>query len=198
MTVLINLLGSPSAGKSTAAGKLFSYLKDLNLNVEFVPEYVKSWAWDKRTISPYDQFYFFGKEAHNQSHLFNKVDFVISDSPVLLTAFYHLYYNNDHALREVCKDFYEMAEKIDNVQVVNFFLPRKKKYNSKGRYQTQEQADAIAEMLKNYLKIDCYPYIEVDCKDSERVDFMVKELKKITNDFEGLLDESITLDNTGT
>ena len=90
MTILINLLGSPSAGKSTAARKLFSRLKDMYLNVEFVPEYVKSWAWDNREIKPYDQFYFFGKEAHNQSHLFNKVDFIISDSPVLLTAVYHM------------------------------------------------------------------------------------------------------------
>lgn len=183
MTVLINLLGSPSAGKSTAAGKLFSYLKDLNMNVEFVPEYVKSWAWDQRKISPYDQFYFFGKEAHNQSHLFNKVDFIISDSPVLLTAFYHMYYNKENALREICKNFYDMAERLDNVKVINFYLPRKKAYNSKGRYQTQEQADGIAELLKHFLEVECYPYIEVTCPDSERVEFMVNELKKVTDLF---------------
>lgn len=188
MTVLINLLGSPSAGKSTAAGKLFSRLKDMYLNVEFVPEYVKSWAWDNRKISPYDQFYFFGKEAHNQSHLFNKVDFIISDSPVLLTSFYHLYYNHDNALREICHDFYDMADKLDNVKVINFFLPRKKRYIARGRYQTEEQADEIADTLKKFLEIECYDYIEVNCPDEERTDFMVNELRKLTNNFEGMAD----------
>ena len=189
MTILINFLGSPSAGKSTTAGKLFTRLKDMDLNVEYVPEYVKSWAWDKRTISPYDQFYFFGKEAHNQSHLFNKVDFVISDSPVLLTAFYHLYYNGDNALREICKDFYEMAEKLDNVKVLNFFLPRKKKYQTKGRYQTEEQANDVARLLKAFLTVENYPYIELDCADKDRVDCIVEELSKVTNNFEGLGDD---------
>lgn len=179
MTVLINLLGSPSAGKSTAAGKLFAYLKDQEASVEFVPEYVKSWAWDKRTISPYDQFYFFGKEAHNQSHLFNKVDFVISDSPVLLTAFYHMYYNKDNALREICKDFYDMAERIDNVKVINFFLPRKKKYISAGRYQTEEQADYIAKLLRDFLVIENYPFIDVTCEDDERVEFMMDKIRRV-------------------
>ena len=188
MTILINLLGSPSAGKSTAAGKLFSRLKDMYLNVEFVPEYVKSWAWDNREIKPYDQFYFFGKEAHNQSHLFNKVDFIISDSPVLLTAFYHLYYNKDNALREICKDFYEMAERLDNVQVVNFFLPRKKKYIKRGRYQTEKQADEVAIVLKKFLEIECYDFIEVDCPDEKRTEFMVDKLRQMTNNFAGLTD----------
>lgn len=180
MTVLINLLGSPSAGKSTTAGKLFAYLKDLQLNAEFVSEYVKSWAWDKRTITPYDQFYFFGKEAHNQSHLFNKVDFIISDAPVLITAFYHLYYNHNNSLREICKDFYDMAERVDHVKVLNFLLPRKKKYNSAGRYQTEEQSDEIAVYLRKFLDVECYPYVFVDCNDDERVDFILEEVRKVT------------------
>ena len=189
MTILINFLGSPSSGKSTTAGKLFTRLKDMNLNVEYVQEYVKSWAWDQRKISPYDQFYFFGKEAHNQSHLFNKVDFIISDSPVLLTAFYHMHYNGDNALREICKDFYDMASRIDNVETLNFFLPRKKAYNPKGRYQTQEQADKIAELLKAWLTVECYPFEELDCPDEYRVDAIIDRLKIATNGFEGYLDE---------
>ena len=183
MTVLINFLGSPSAGKSTTAGKVFAALKDLNLNAEYVPEYVKSWAWDNREIRPYSQLYFLGKEAHNQSHLFNKVDFIISDSPVLLTAFYHWHYNNDNALREICRDFYEMAERIDGVKTVNFFLPRKKEYQTQGRYQTKEQADQIAELLQWWLKIECYPYEYLDCDDEYRVEEILKYLKQLTRGF---------------
>ena len=170
MTVLINLIGQPSCGKSTAAAKLFARMKDMGLNCEYTQEYVKGWVWDGRKISPYDQFTIFGREAYNQSHLFNKVDFIISDSPVMLTAFYHLYYNKDNALREICKDFYEMAERIDHVHTFNFYLPRMKQYKQEGRYQTEEEANEVARMLKAWLEVEAYPFIPLDCPDEQRVD----------------------------
>lgn len=179
MTILINLLGAPSVGKSTTAGRLFAKLKGMDLNAEYVQEYVKQWVYIGRTVSPYDQFHLFGQEAHNQSHLFNKVDFIISDSPVMLTAFYHLYANGDNALREVCKDFYDMAERLDNVKVLNFLLPRKKEYQNVGRFHTQEQADEIEHLLRCFLEVEAYPYEELTCPDEERVDKIMKCLSEV-------------------
>lgn len=179
MTILINLLGAPSVGKSTTAGRLFAKLKGMDLNAEYVQEYVKQWVYIGRKVSPYDQFHLFGQEAHNQSHLFNKVDFIISDSPVMLTAFYHLYANGDNALREVCKDFYDMAERLDNVKVLNFLLPRKKGYQNVGRYHTQEQADEIEHLLRCFLEVEAYSYEELTCPDEERVDKIMKCLSEV-------------------
>ena len=188
MTILINLLGAPATGKSTTAGRLFARLKEMELNTEYVQEYVKDWAWDNRKVSKYDQFYIFGKEAHNQSHLFNKVDIVISDSPVMLTAFYHLYANGDNALREVCKDFYDMAHSLDNVTVLNFLLTRKKRYQTKGRFHSQQQADEIDNLLRCFLKVEAYPYIELTCPDEDRIDVIMEKLKELTNNFEGMVE----------
>lgn len=183
MTILINFLGAPSVGKSTTAGKLFAKLKDWELNAELVQEYVKGWAWDGRTVSPYDQFYFFGKEVHNQSHLFNKVDFVIADSPVILAAFYHMQRNKENSLRDACKAFYTMAEKIDNVKIVNFLLTRKKKYQTKGRFHTQEQADEIERLLRCFLSVENYEFIELTCADEDRIDVIIETLSLMTNGF---------------
>ena len=185
MTILINMLGCPSSGKTSLSAKLFAQLKAMDLNAEYTSEYVKGWAWEGKKVGPFDQFYIFGKETHNQSRLFDKVDFIISDSPVMLTAFYHYFYNGNEALNEVCHNFYNLAEEA-GVQVINFFLPRKKKYIAKGRYQTQEEADALAFQLKEWLNKEDYEYIELDCADKERLNTVMDYLKMMTGGFNGM------------
>ena len=185
MTILINMLGCPSSGKTSLSAKLFAQLKAMDLNAEYTSEYVKGWAWEGKKVGPFDQFYIFGKETHNQSRLFDKVDFIISDSPVMLTAFYHYFYNGNEALNEVCHNFYNLAEEA-GVQVVNFFLPRKKKYIAKGRYQTQEEADALAFQLKEWLNKEGYVYEELTCSDKERINVVLETLREMTGGFDGM------------
>lgn len=185
LTILINMLGCPSSGKTSLSAELFAQLKAMDLNVEYTSEYVKGWAWEGKKVGPFDQFYIFGKETHNQSRLFNKVDFIISDSPVMLTAFYHYFYNGNEALNNVCHNFYELVEEA-GVRVVNFFLPRKKKYIAKGRYQTQKEADALAFQLKEWLNKEGYEYKYLDCSDKERINIVLEELKEMTGGFNGM------------
>lgn len=174
--VLIGFVGAPSCGKSTTAAKLFSRLKDMGLNAELVTEFCKSWAWDDREITPYSQFYFFGKQSYAESRLFNKVDYIVTDSPVLLSAFYQEYYNKDFSLSYPCKEFYKKVAK-DNIKVINFFLPRKKGYQNAGRLHTQEQSDQIATLLKEWLCKEGYKYEFLDCADEERIDKIMEKLK---------------------
>lgn len=185
MTVLINMLGCPSSGKTSLSAKLFAQLKAMDLNAEYTSEYVKGWAWEGKKVGPFDQFYIFGKETHNQSRLFDKVDFIISDSPVMLTAFYHYYYNGNTALNEVCHNFYTLAEQA-GVKVINFFLPRKKKYITKGRYQTEVQADQVARDLMDWLDTEKYPYEVLECPDKERINVVLERIKETVGDLEGM------------
>jgi nicotinamide riboside kinase len=184
--VVLNLIGAPSVGKSTTAAKLFGELKALNLNVEYSPEVVKSWVYEGKKVSKYDQYYLFGCECHNQSRLFNSVDFIISDSSPILAAFYNYYYNKgDNSLAPACKEFYrKIAE--DNIKVISFFLPRKKKYVAKGRYQTQSEAEEVALQLKDWLDREGYDYYYVDCPDKDRLNVILDILREVTGDFNGM------------
>ena len=189
MAFLINLFGAPSSGKSTLAGELFAKLKSMDLNAELTWEFVKNWTWEMHSVGPFDQLYILGKEVHQQSRLFGKVDFIISDSPCALASFYQLYSYQDSSLIGVCKAFYERAEKLSNVKVLNFLLPCRKKYQTKGRYHSQEEAQQIDEFLRAFLKVEQYPYEVLDCPDSERIGRILERLKEVTNNFEGLRNE---------
>ena len=174
---VIELIGSPSVGKSTTASQLFGALKSLGFNSELALECIKPLVYKGIKITPYTQYAIFGQEVAQLSNFFNKVKFIVSDSSPLLAAYYNYHYNNkDNSLSSACKGFYEKA-KQDGVQVFNFFLPRKKAYNSLGRFQNEQQADQIAIELREWLDAEGYSYSYLDCPDEDRVNRIIECLK---------------------
>lgn len=185
MTLIVNFLGQPSSGKSTTAVRLYSKLKEMDLNVEYSPEVVKTWCYTGQKVTKYDQYYLFGSEVYQQSRLFNAVDIIISDSSPILAAFYNYYYNDgDSSLSPACKEFYRKVAE-DNINVVNFLLPRKKKYINRGRYQTEEQANEVAVLLEEWLDQEGYTYERLDCRDEKRLDVILGILKDLIGGFDG-------------
>ena len=186
MTVVVNLVGQPSCGKTSTSVKLLAYLKEKGVEVEYCPEAAKTYLYDGKKINKYMQFTLFGSECTTQSRLFGSVDVVISDSSPILAAFYEYFYNGDNALSPACKEFYKKA-KEDGIKVINFFLPRKKKYNPKGRYQNEQEASDVATKLKEWLTWEGYDYRFLDCPDEERIEKIMEVLKDATNNFEGMV-----------
>ena len=175
MTVLINLFGSSSAGKSSLMADLFTALKLKGYTVEMCPEIVKQWAWDGMFPNKYDQYFLMGQEIKQQSRLFGKVDFAISDSPVLQNAFYNWYLNGEDNLYQPSIDYRIMAVQ-DGHEFRNFMLFRNKPFESKGRYQTAEEADKIAIKLVDYLEMHGFHYPVLNGKDHERTEQILEHL----------------------
>ena len=180
MAVMIALEGSPGCGKSTLAAKLFSRLKEMGLNVELALEYCKGYAIEQREITPYSEYYFFGKQSHIESTLFHKTDYIVSDSPSCLAGYYQYYYNGDNSLSEACKAFYKRAAE-DGVIVLNFFLPMRKKYNPKGRFQSLEESKRIDVEMREWLDREGYKYELLDCPDKQRIDRIIERLKEVVD-----------------
>lgn len=152
MKKIICLYGGPGTGKTTTMAGIFYKLKAMGFNCEMNPEYIKDWVWEGRGIKPGDQTYFFAKMARKERiYMDAEVDFIITDSPLILTHFYGLKYDqyeqkhntslmmlkNHH---EICKD---KGYKVDH-----FFLERVKSYNPEGRYQTEDEARTIDDEIK--------------------------------------------------
>lgn len=178
MTKVINLYGGPGTGKSTNAARLFTLLKDSHKNAELVTEYVKQWAWENRKPVDYDQFYFFGKQARKEYSLFGKVDYIVTDSPTLLTSYYASVYGTEEQkslFRDMSSTYYKMCSD-KGVEHIHVFLKRDKLYNPAGRFQTEAEAKAIDEDLKKYLISMGVSFVEVVASEEGLLAFASKHL----------------------
>jgi tRNA uridine 5-carbamoylmethylation protein Kti12 len=144
---VINLFGSPGTGKSTTAAGLFFLMKTAGLSVELISEYAKQMVWDERSRMFQDQIYLTAKQNHKQDMLRGKVDYCITDSPLLLGLHYAApdYYPS---YRVLLKEIWNSYENI------NFFLTRVKPYVAVGRNQNEEESNRISlgivDMLNHY------------------------------------------------
>jgi len=173
-TVLINFIGEPGSGKSTLGAQIFTELKIRGYNVEFVNEFVKTWTYTNRKVDKFGQYHIFGMETENQSRLFNKVDYIIADSPVLLTSFYQRYYWGSDTLINPVKEFYKNAEE-EGVKTCNILIDRKFDYNQKGRFQTEEESIEIHKLLIDFMNENGYNYYYLNASVEDRI----KEVLKI-------------------
>lgn len=150
MSLIINLFGAPGAGKSTTRAGIFYRLKLLGYNTEEVPEFAKDLTWEDRKFALGVQPYVFGKQLKNMLRVMGKVDIVITDSPVLLCAYYAEKYPTGAAQDMFHQNVLNTHEVL--CPALNYYLRRVKKYNPSGRNQTEAESDAIGEELYQWLR----------------------------------------------
>lgn len=167
-TKVINLIAGPGAGKSTLAADLYARMKRNRMKVEMVREVAKEWVWQGREIGPFEQLAILGEQIHKESALFGKVDYVVTDSPVLLGAFYMSNNHNQKFANQFVKDYYNFA-KQQGVVFLNAVLPRTKEYDTEGRLETKSEAIEIDERIVEYLDDHWYDYVlhSPHCDDDE-------------------------------
>lgn len=143
--LVINLFGVPGAGKSTGAAYIFYQLKIHGVNAELVPEFAKDKVWEQNDEVFKNQSYIFGKQSYRIGRCADKVDVIVTDSPLPLSIFY----NNDKRLTEnFNKSVMDVFNSYNNI---NYLLLRTKPYNPAGRIQSESESDALAEPIKNLL-----------------------------------------------
>lgn len=146
--IVVNLFGVPGAGKSTGAAYIFSNLKQRGINAELVTEFAKDMVWENNTEVFKNQAYIFGTQSFRISRCQDKVDVIVTDCPLFLTAFY----NKSSILG---KQFNDVVFNVFNsYNNVNYFIDRVKDYNPIGRLQTEKESQALRQpmlqMLKDY------------------------------------------------
>jgi len=135
--LVVNLFGVPGSGKSTGAAYIFAMLKMNGVNAELVTEFAKDKVWEESSEVFKNQTYIFGKQNFRQSRCKDKVEVIVTDSPLPLSMYYNciLMPSFDEMVMDV---FYTYKN-------VNFLLQRTKPYNPAGRFQTEDESDNMKE-----------------------------------------------------
>jgi hypothetical protein len=113
-------------------------------------------------ISTYDQIYLLGKQVRRESLVYGKVDYIVTDSPVMIAAYYAQKYCPQliaEGVTDSAVSFYKQAAD-DGHRHVHVYLQRSKGYNPSGRYQTEEQAKVIDGELRTFLEKQGFPLID--------------------------------------
>ena len=85
-----------------------------------------------------------------------KVDVIVTDSPLILS----IIYQTDPRLGQ---EFNDLVMKIFNsYDNMSYFLRRVKPYNPVGRFQTEEESDALSEKIKSTFDKIGIPLTEID------------------------------------
>lgn len=150
-TKVINIVGGPGAGKSTITAGVFYELKKRALNAEISSEYAKDLVYENRSETFKDELYIFSKQAHRLFRLKNKVDYIVTDRPLIMSVVYSQFYNPEtnewnEAFNEIVRQTWS---RYDNYV---YLINRVKDYQHEGRNESYEQAVELDKLFKEKLE----------------------------------------------
>lgn len=152
MTFVVNFFGGNGSGKSTLATGCFSLLKLHGINAEYVNEYAKDRTWEGTLDITYNPIYIVAKQEQKQFRLNNKVDVMITDSPLIIAECY----TEDPVAIDLSR---KLFKRYDNL---NFYINRVKPYNPKGRRESELEASLVAQKMLDSLRDNKQNYTEID------------------------------------
>jgi hypothetical protein len=181
---VINLYGGPGAGKSTTAAGLFYLMKLTGFRCELVTEYAKDLVYSNRTDMFAHQEFILAEQHHRISRLKDKVDWVITDSPLLLSTVYPRDFWGEGELLNKFNEF--VCELDSQYNSINYFIKRRKEYQTFGRPHTESQAKEKDSIIENMLQHNnvIYNVINADqhsCKIIHSDVVMLQEEMKYEN-----------------
>lgn len=173
MSLVVNFIAAPSAGKSSLMADVFAKLKWKNIDAEMVTEYAKDLVWEERTQTFKNEIYIFAKQHHRLFRLNNKVDIIITDRPLILSCYYNRAANGSQLLDQL------VLEEFNKFNNLNFFVNRVKPYNPNGRNQTEDESNAIGVSLKEMLNENNITYTEITGEPSSTDRVVSKILEQL-------------------
>lgn len=173
MTKYINLFGGPGVGKSTTAAALFVEMKKAGMSVELVTEVAKDFVWEDRSTTLSIQPYITIKQFRNLVRLKGKVDYAITDSPILLGCMYADKYAPD--LPASYKQFIVDLHNQELNPSVNFVLERIFDYDTTGRYQQEQEALQFDADIRKVLVLNGVKYTTLS---PNKIDYVIN---RVTN-----------------
>ena len=187
VSTLINLFGGPGIGKSGIAAGITYKMKKKHISVNNPYEFPKRLAWDKNIPAISDQLYVFANQHRGIAECYDKVDYIVIDSPILFSTIYHRYYTKGYPAEMYGKVFPDMVIDLHRrYSSVNILLERTEgSHNEKERYQNLKESIGIDTLCKNVLEEVGSKYHTIKVNE-DSVKNIMKIVKKHGNGFKGI------------
>ena len=178
MSKIINLFGGPGIGKSSIASGLTYKLKKKHITCDNPYEFPKALAWDNNNEAIKDQLYVLANQHRGIVKSFGKVDYIVLDSPILLSLVYRsVYKGNEYpATLYDTEHFDKLVLDIHNqYDSINIVLERTDgNHNDKERYQSLEESQELDNKIEETLIKHNIPYQKIKVGKNT-----VKEIMKL-------------------
>lgn len=196
LPIVINGYGGPGAGKSTACLEITAALKKEGYNAEYVQEYAKELVYEKDMEmldgSPEHQYEILKEQTRRMDRLYDQVDFIVTDSPILLNEIYN---------KELTPEYESLVNELQGEYInYSFFIERDaSNFEEEGRIhnltESIEKDNEIKDMLqKNEIKYKTYNHENVNEIVNDAIDFYEKINEGKSNEKEVVRDaENIQL-----
>jgi hypothetical protein len=177
--VLINFVASPSSGKSIMAALTFVKLKTDHNSSELIQEYAKQLVWSEKFEELANQWYVTKKQYDMIKAVYGKVDYLVTDSPLLVGLHYNRYHTDNVCNVEKTESM--ILSKMDEFNNIYIFLKRNKNnpYEKIGRIHDENQSIEIEKNLKGLLDEFNLKYLEIE-SDVNNIDKIMEYVYSVT------------------
>lgn len=196
LPIVINGYGGPGAGKSTACLEITAALKKEGYNAEYVQEYAKELVYEKDMEmldgSPEHQYEILKEQTRRMDRLYDQVDFIVTDSPVMLNIIYN---------KQLTPEYESLVNELQGEYINYYFFMERdaSNFEEEGRIhnltESIEKDNEIKDMLqKNEIKYKTYNHENVNEIVNDAIDFYEKINEGKSNEKEVVRDaENIQL-----
>lgn len=146
MSKIINLFGGPGVGKSSIASGITYKLKKKHITCDNPYEFPKLLAWDENHSAIRDQLFVLANQHRGIVKSYGKVDYIILDSPILLSLTYRSYYKSNQYPATLYGDTFDkmVLDIYNQYENINIMLVRgDSNHNDKERYQNLEESKEL-------------------------------------------------------
>ena len=164
MSKIVNIFGGPGIGKSTIAAGVTYQLKKNHISCDQPYEFPKLLAWDENHSAIQDQLYVLANQHRGIVKSYGKVDYIVLDSPILLSLTYRNYYKGiDYPSSLYGESFDKMVLDVFNqYDNINIVLQRADGvHNDMERYQNLEESIKLDNKIEETLINNNIPYHKI-------------------------------------
>lgn len=174
---VINIFGGAGSGKSTVSAGLFYNMKMRHFNVEMTGEYAKNLVYEERqNMLIKDQLSVFSRQNRWVYRLVEQVDYIISDSPLVLAA---LYFNDQTNIYNSSLFKTLVIDTFKKYPNINFVLERNSDLEFKGtegRIHDARESLEIDNRIKMALDFFDIPYTSIKVDGENTVNEILKNV----------------------